>query len=274
MAMPIDLVFVRHGQSEANIVTGADKRGDAHEMLQTVYERPDWMQRLSPSGIQQALKAKAWIDENLGGAGSFDFRYFSPYLRTRETAAHIGGPECEDWIIEDRVVERSWGIYGTLPKAERETIFARTAKLYTQSPWYTKLEGGESRYDVSQRFRDFQGTLHREGAEKRVLVVTHGDFMTVARYNIERLLPEQFEEIENDESQTIHNCSIFHYSRRSPQRPEDVREKLSWRRIVNPTEITTSPFGGEWVELPPRPMYTGADLLRQVERAPRLLPAQ
>ena len=274
MAMPIDLVFVRHGQSEANIVQAADKGGVAHEMGELVNDRPDWEQRLSGLGVRQALKAKEWIDENLGGAASFDFRYFSPYLRTRETAAHIGGSDCGQWIIEDRLVERSWGIYGTLSKADREEMFGLTTKMYKQSPWYTKLEGGESRYEVSGRFRDFQGTLHREGADKRVLVVTHGDLMGIARYNIERMLPEQFEEMENDESQTITNCAILHYSRRNPKSPKEVREKLSWRRIVNPTEVATSPFGGEWVELPPRPAYTGADLLRQAERAPRLIPGE
>jgi hypothetical protein len=148
------------------------------------------------------------------------------------------------------MVERSWGIYGTLPRADREKKFALTAKMYKQSPWYTKLEGGESRYEVSQRFRDFQGTLHREGADKRVLVVTHGDLMGIARYNIERMLPEQFEEMENDKSQTMKNCTILHYSRRNPRNASEVRDKLSWRRIVNPTDIETSPFGGEWVELP------------------------
>jgi broad specificity phosphatase PhoE len=126
MAMPIDLVFVRHGQSEANIVQRADKDRRPHDMAEQVNNRPDWEQRLSPLGIQQARKAKEWIDRNLGGAGSFDFRYFSPFLRTRETAAYIGGPDCGGWIIEDRVVERSWGIFGTLPRDQRKERFDLT----------------------------------------------------------------------------------------------------------------------------------------------------
>jgi hypothetical protein len=116
--------------------------------------------------------------------------------------------------------------------------------------------------------------LHREGSDKRVFVVTHGDFMGIARYNIERMLPEQFEDIERDKSQTITNCKILHYSRRNPDEPAEVRNKLSWRRIVNPTDLESSPFGGQWVELPPRPMYTGSDLLSQAERAPRLIPRE
>jgi len=272
MAMPNELVFVRHGESEANIVQQADKDGRAHEMGELVYDRPDWEQRLSSSGIEQARRAKQWIDAHLGGVASFDFRYFSPFLRTRETAAYIGGPDCDDWIIEDRVVERSWGLYGAISRGDREKMFELTTKMYKQSPWYTKLEGGESRYEVSDRFRDFQGTLHREAAGKRVLVVTHGDFMGIARYNIERMLPEQFEQVEHDRSQILRNCSILHYSRRNPADDSDVREKLNWRRIVHPPDVESSPFGGRWVELPARPKYTGAALLSQAERAARLIP--
>jgi broad specificity phosphatase PhoE len=272
MGMPNDLVFVRHGESEANIVQQADKSGALHALHDEIYARPDWEQRLSSRGIEQVKLARLWLDENLGGAKAFDLRYFSPFLRTRETAAHLGGEDCKDWVMDDRVVERSWGIYGMLSRAERERKFEQTAKMYRQSPWYTKLDGGESRYEVSDRFRDFQGTLHREAAGKRVLVVTHGDFMGVARYNIERMLPEQFEEVEDDPSQDIKNCAIFHYSRVNPADPADVRPKLSFRRLVNPTDVTSSPFGANWVELPPRPKFTGAQLLAQTRRAPRMIP--
>jgi|KBSSwiStaDraftv2_1062776.scaffolds.fasta_scaffold03573_10 broad specificity phosphatase PhoE len=274
MAMPNDLVFVRHGESEANIVQQADKSGLSHAQNDEVFDRPDWEQRLSSRGIEQVKQARAWVDQHLGGAKSFDLRYFSPFLRTRETAAYLGGEDCGNWIMDDRVVERSWGIYGMLSRAEREKKFEQTAKMYRQSPWYTKLDGGESRYEVSDRFRDFQGTLHREADGKRVLVVTHGDFMGVARYNLERMLPEQFEKVEHDPTQDVKNCAIFHYSRINPSDPEDVRPKLSFRRLVNPTDLASSPFDGEWRELPQRPKFTGAELLAQADRAPRLIPGE
>ncbi len=85
--------------------------------------------------------------------------------------------------------------------------------------------------------------------------------MGIARYNIERMLPEKFERMEKDKSQSMKNCSILHYSRCNPEDATDVREKLSWRRIVRPTDVDNSPFGGQWVELAARPKYTGAQLL-------------
>lgn len=98
MAMPNDLVFVRHGESEANIVQHADKGGRLHESRVAINARPDWEQRLSGRGIEQAGMAKAWMDQHLGGAASFDLRYFSAFLRTRETPAYLGGADCGDWI--------------------------------------------------------------------------------------------------------------------------------------------------------------------------------
>lgn len=271
MAMPNDLVFVRHGQSEANVAHKADKDGNGHPSIADVNERPDWQQRLSPLGIEQAKLAKRWIDEHLGGIQEFDGKYLSPFLRTRETAAYIGGETTDGWTVDDRVVERSWGVYGVVPRAEQRSKFPLTARLHDATPWYVRFDGGESMPDVYGRFRDFQGTLHREQDGKRVIVVSHGDFINVARYGIERMLPEQWEAMDRDPRYTIRNCSVTHYTRVNPADPNDIRDKIHWRRMIYPDKIAESPDGGQWIELPERQRFSGKDLLDQVEFAPRLL---
>ena len=272
MAMPNDIVFVRHGQSEANIIQRFDKTGDIrHTHEQAIHSRPDWQQRLSQMGIEQAKIAKDWIDANLGGVDSFDGRYVSPFLRTRETAAYIGGLETGDWTIDDRIVERSWGVYGTVPKAEQRSQFPLTVHLHKTTPWYVRFDGGESMPDVYGRFRDFQGTLHREQPGRRVIVVSHGDFINVARYGIERMRPEQWEAIDRDPRYTIRNCSIVHYTRVNPEDEDDVRNRMTWQRMVYPDALEESPAGGAWVELPARQRFTGSELLAQVEFVPPLL---
>lgn len=271
MAMPNDLVFVRHGQSEANVVHGIGKAGGSHEREHLIDDRPDWQQRLSLKGIEQAKAAKQWIDEHLGGVASFDGRYVSPFLRTRETAAYIGGEEADGWTIDDRVVERSWGVYGTVPRAEQRSQFPLTEKLRHSTPWYVRFDGGESMPDVYGRFRDFQGTLHREQEGRRVIVVSHGDFMNVVRYGAERMLPEQWEAIDRDPRYTIRNCSVLHYTRVNPLDETDIREKITWRRMVYPDALQESPDNGEWVEIPARQRFTGAELLEQLRLAERLL---
>lgn len=271
MAMPNELVLVRHGQSEGNIIQGLGKKGFIHEQSGIVNDRPDWQHRLSNLGIEQAKIAKKWLDENLGGAAHFDARYVSPFMRTRETAAYLGGEETGEWTIDDRIVEKSWGIYGTVSRPEQEKLFPMTAKLHHSSPWYVRFDGGESMPDVYGRFRDFQATLHREQAGKRVLAVTHGDYINVARYGIERMLPEQWEAMDRDDAYYIRNCSITIYSRVNPQDASDVRDKIHWRRIIYPESVFESPDKGAWVELPDRQRYTGRELLEQIKFAPRLL---
>jgi broad specificity phosphatase PhoE len=270
MAMPNEIIFARHGQSEANIVQKYDNHGVDPEVASQIFARPDWMNRLSNEGVMQAERAKLWIDANLGGVASFDALYVSPFMRTRETAAHMGGPDVEGWTIDDRIVERSWGVYGKLSRALQQERFPLTAEEKRLNPWYTRLDGGESMPDVYGRFRDFQGTLHREQEGKRVFVVTHGDFMNVARYGIERMTPEEWEDLDNDSEYRITNCMLLHYSRVNPSTGE-VDPKMRWRRYINPLDPDASPDGGRWVELGARRRYTGAELIRQAERAPRLM---
>ena len=270
MAMPNDLVFIRHGQSEANTVQKSEDHGLDDSTVQAIFGRPDWQHRLTQNGVAQAETAKRWLDENVGGLASFDALYVSPFYRTRETAACLGGPELGGWTIDDRVVERSWGVYGKRPTAEQRALFPMRAQEKAQNPWYTRLDGGESMPDVYARFRDFQGTLHREQAGKRVCVVTHGDFINAARYGIERMTPEEWEKIDADHTYALRNCTILHYTRVNPDDPHDVREKLQWRRYTYPFDPASSPFEGKWVELSARRRYTGEELLAQASAAERL----
>lgn len=272
MTMPRDLLFIRHGESEANIVQKTDIHGVDEIVTASIFARPDWKQRLTRRGVEQAQQAKAYIDAELGGLASFDALYVSPFLRTRETAAYIGGMALSGWTIDDRIVERSWGVYGKMPRAEQRAQFPRTAAEKLANPWYIRLDGGESMPDVYGRFRDFQATLHREQADKRVAVVSHGDFINVGRYGIERMMPEHWEEMDENPAYKIRNCTLLQYTRENPEDPTDVRQKLNWRRYIYPDAIDASPDGGRWVEMPARQRYTGRELLSQAEQAERLLP--
>lgn len=271
MTMPRDLVFARHGQSEANIVQKRDDHGIDPAISAQIFTRPDWQHRLTEQGVEQAKTAREWIERNLGGLGSFDALYVSPFYRTRETASYMGGPDVEGWTIDDRIVERSWGVYGRLPRAEQRSQFPLTAEEKLVNPWYVRLDGGESMPDVYGRFRDFQGTLHRERADQRVFVVSHGDFINAARYGIERLMPEEWEQLDSDRNYTIRNCTILHYTRVNPDDPTDIRAKLHWRRYIYPDQPELSPDDGKWVELTERRRYNGVELLDQAMKSPRLL---
>jgi broad specificity phosphatase PhoE len=272
MAKPIDLVIVRHGQSEANIIQHAEKHGGVDpDQLKKVYERPDFAQRLSERGREQAFKAGEWLRSNKMHPSHFDERYVSPYYRTMETAALLG-PECE-WLPEVRLIERDWGIYGSTPMETRVKKFIDTERMREDSSFFVRFDNGESIADVVYRVRDFIGTLDREMGDKRVLAVSHGELMWAMRFVVERMLPQKWQELDKDEKWRIGNCYILWYSRRNPADPTDVRTSLSdgWRRIVNPVE-GESPDGGEWVKLPGKQHLSQLGLLEAISHSQPLLP--
>lgn len=270
---PLDLVFVRHGQSEANILQEAEKEGRSIDLPPELRNRPDWKQRLTPHGVEQARTAGAWILQNIGEIGeSFEARYYSSFIRARETAAHLGGPAVK-WRKHSMLHERDWGHYGTTPRNEQAERFPRTAQLKDEAPLYARLDGGEALADsVTLRVRDFRDTAKRKWNDKKLIAVTHGDTIGVVRYVFEDMLPEQWHAVEKDRSQRIGNCAILWYTRTNPENATDIRPYIGWRRMIQPDDIKRSPFKGEWQELPDDRFMTGEELLASVDKIPRLFP--
>ncbi len=266
--MPRDFVFVRHGESEANVVQRAEHQGEIYDMHEDISSRPDWQQRLTALGIKQSKAAGKWISGNLGGINSFDGCFVSPFMRTRETAAYIGG---DHWIIDDRIIERFRGVYGVIPQKRLIENGQELLNMRDTSPWYARIDGGESLQDVFSRFRAFQRSMKRNFPGKRILVVSHGDFLKVAQYSIEWMVPEVWQNLNNDLRLSVGNGWIIHYSRANPNNPTDLREVVSWKRVVNPLSSTDSPLGGKWQELKVTRTYSADELLKMAEQIPPLL---
>lgn len=145
MGMPRHIVFIRHGESEANVVQKWDKQGKDVTTVESlaVRERSDYKQRLSKKGVAQAIEA-------------------------RETAAIISAnnPKVK-WEIDDRLAERNWGVHGLLTIAERKKSYEVTDKLMNNDPFHTAFEGGESIWGVkNERIRNLMGSCERTGWKK------------------------------------------------------------------------------------------------------------
>jgi broad specificity phosphatase PhoE len=275
MGMPNHIVFVRHGESEANVIQRRDKRGEDVDTVEaaTVRERVDYRQRLSEAGIAQAGKAREWIDGHFG-IMNFDAYFVSSFFRARETAANISIDEPDiKWEIDDRLDERNWGAHGPLTRAERERLYPVTSRLMDDDPFHAAFEGGESIWSVkNDRVRDVLGTWSREQDGRSLLVVTHGDFIRSARVGIERILPEDYEAIENDPGHKIRNCTILHYARVNPDDADDVQPRITWRRMVYPASPERPADGGQWVRLSGKPRFNAQELLERIENhSPRVL---
>lgn len=264
--MPIDLVLIRHGQSEANIVQRRFKDDPQAQAPDGFFDRHDSEMRLSPTGREQARAAGDWLRAH--GLPSFDRYYVSPHVRTAETAAALALDG--DWRLDVRWRERDWGEFGMLNAEQRTQQFALSQKLKEQNKWYWCPPGGESlATGVYGRFRDILDTLHREAAGQRVLAVTHAEMIDVARFVLERLTPQQWLAQDSDPAYRVSNCQIMHYTRRDPA-TGTLGQRLRWMRSVCPWEQSHSWRDGAWIEIPRR-RYGDADLMELVSRFPPLL---
>lgn len=63
---PLELVLVRHGQSEGNEAVARSQRGDLSAYTPEFKNKHSSTYRLTDKGIQQAKVAGQWIRENIG----------------------------------------------------------------------------------------------------------------------------------------------------------------------------------------------------------------
>jgi broad specificity phosphatase PhoE len=266
MVMPIDLVLVRHGESEANIVQKQNKLDtENYEFPTNFSSRHDSRMRLTEKGVQQAEKAGEWLREH--ELAEFSDYYVSPHLRTLETAGHLrlGG----NWIRDDRWRERDWGEFGTATIKERDTFYKRNLASRALSEWYWCPTGGESlAAGVRLRFEDILDTLHRQSGHGKVIAVVHGEMIRTAQFVIERMTPLQWEEMDDDEAYKMSNCQILHYTRKNPETGE-LTEKLQWRRSISPWDSALSWNDGQWTKIEPR-TYSDEDLITEADSLPRI----
>src|SRR5215831_2302485 len=130
MTLPLDLIVIRHGQSEAN-TKQKDPRGN------TPNEGHDILVLLTQRGIEQAKAAGDWLRSN--GLTDFDRYYTSPYMRARQTATLLAPDSA--WTIDDRWRERNSG------------AAAQDINSQQQHKWHWQPYDGESlAIDVCRRF--------------------------------------------------------------------------------------------------------------------------
>lgn len=267
MGMPDNLVFIRHGNSEANVLQAAAKQGDYTLHTEARVTVPDRSWRLTATGVTQAKVAGEWVKENLP---KFDRFIVSPYVRTRETAGSLALPDAK-WEENRTVRERNWGMIGSMPLYKFKERWPESAVIKDNDPLYWQAPSGESIAGLAEtRVRSLANTLHRENEHNNVVVTTHGEFMQAALVFFERWSDEDFLEFDMDPNRKIHNCTVLHFTRINPVTGE-VARKLKWRRLAYPVQNSETGiwemFVEPWVAFD-RKYYTNEDLLTGVEVYP------
>ncbi len=265
MTMPLDLILVRHGESEANVALERSRQGDHSAFTPEYRRRHTSAQRLTRRGVEQAGAAGVWIRENIGL--HFDRYYTSEYLRSIETAALLELPGAE-WYREFYLRERDWGEFDYISQEEKLERFAEAVERREIDGFYWRPPNGESMADLCLRVDRVINTLHRECSDKGVLIVCHVEVIQAFQVRLERMPQATFSRLEQstDPRDRIHNGQVLHYTRRAPHTGK-VFAHLDWKRSVCPWDTTLSRNVWEPVE---RPKATNAELLEEIRRTPRL----
>ena len=266
MAMPNNLVLVRHGESEGNVANRFSKKGDNRFFTEEFKNRHSSKWRLTDKGREQAGKAGEWIRENI--SVKFDRYYTSEYLRAMETAVFLNFPESL-WYAEFYLRERDWGELDVMTEEERRTKFAEALKRKEIDSFYFTPPGGESMAQLCLRIDRILNTLHRECAGKDVMIVCHGDVMWAFRIRLERMSQGFYKllDLSTDFFDRIHNCQIIHYTRKNP-RTGKISPHLDWRMSICPWDLSKS--SNLWHKTR-RPKYSTDDLWDIVKKTPVLI---
>jgi NAD+ kinase len=228
MAMPVDLVLVRHGESEGNAARRFSVQGDNSVFTDEFCNRHSSRLRLTDCGRTQAERTGSWLREHIGE--QFDRYLVSGYLRAMETAALLKLPNA-CWFQDFYLRERDMGAFELISEETKREKFPEVLRQWEQDPFYWTPPNGESVAQLCLRIDRVLHTLHRECEGKRVIAVCHGMVMWAFRIRLERWTPAEFLRRTKSRADRIHNGQIIQYTRKEPvpELPHTDAIGFGWR---------------------------------------------
>lgn len=206
----VELLLVRHGESQANVAATLARQNGAH-----VIDVParDADVELSGTGREQSLalgRLLAGFPEEQRAAAVWS----SPYVRARQTAdlaARSGG-----WrvpvLVDERLRDRELGILDMLTSAGVEArLPEEAARRRWLGKFYYRPPGGESWADVALRLRSLLADLDRQHGGSRVMLVCHDAVIFLFRYILEGLSEHEILDIAATSS--VLNASLTRFVR-------------------------------------------------------------
>jgi len=262
---PVDLILVRHGESEDKLAGIASRLGDDSLWDKLKNRHPSYY-RLTSHGVDQAKVAGAWIKENI--VTQFDRYYTSEYIRALETAAEMDFSHAK-WATEIYLREQDEGVLTGQSDMERERHFAEEMARRKRDAFYFAPVGGESVARVASRIEMWLGELQRACAGMKVLAVVHRSIMQAVRIRLERMRQSDWPKFREDPEYKVVHGQIVHYSRRNPETGE-ISSKMCWVRTINPDENGQKMIVGDWKRII-RAASTKDELFALVLEHPRLV---
>ncbi len=218
---------MRHAESEANLRREYLEKQNSREIHIGLAMR-DADVPLTAAGREQARLAGRFLNR----LGPFDVLYASPYRRTRDTAGLVleDLQQTPRLIIEERIREKEFGVLEGLTKLGMRTKFPEEAERRERlGKYYYRPPGGESFPDVCLRLHSFLGTLVREYAGRRVLVITHSVVVLLFRRLLERM--DEQEVLALDRQDEVRNASLSIYEQGTRDGRHGVLVRKEWNLV-------------------------------------------
>ena len=155
--------FVRHGESEANLINVFSNRGSKHG--------------LTPEGRKQAYTLA-----NILKTRSIKWIYSSPLLRAAQTAEILAEELTIPLEISDALREYDCGILeGKSDRGSWEQHVRILKDWIEDGQWESRIEGGESFVEIKDRFLPFVDNLVRkyQGSNEGIVLVAHGGIFRI-----------------------------------------------------------------------------------------------
>lgn len=234
MKWPLSITLIRHGQSTYNQLRQKKLDDPLYQRFIKEYDRghsatlvtlaqelrekfalnvSDYDTQLSEMGFWQARETGSLLRKS--GATVPDVILVSPYVRTRQTLDRLMWTWTElrqsHVVHDDRIREQEhglsllyndWRVFHALNPLQREF-------RELMGPYWYQYPQGESVSMVRDRIRSITDTLIREYAGKHVMLVTHHLTILSIRANFERLSPEEFVRLDEEEKPV--NCGVTYY---------------------------------------------------------------
>lgn len=268
--LPVDLVLVRHGQSEENLADKMARRGDNSYLNSEFVKRHGRQFRLTDNGIVQSKAAGEWIRKNI--STFFSHLYVSDFIRAKETAVHLDLPQAR-WKVKYEIRERDQSFMNNSPNLGHKYLLGLEQYRYAHDPFYSyPAGGGESIATLCLRLKTyFLDDLEKECRQgEKAIVVCHGHVMRALQLVIEDLGHDDFIrlDVSREPAERILNCQIFWYSRRDP---ETLR--VDSTEFVAVRSVCASGLIGDygWRRIVRNNLSSNEELLAEVKRCPRYL---
>ncbi|WP_284974117.1 histidine phosphatase family protein [Arthrobacter sp. efr-133-TYG-104] len=211
-AGPVELLLVRHGESEGN-VAATEARIAGAEVIDVPARDPDV--NLSDVGQEQA-KALGVALSRISPELRPDTVISSPYARAQQTARIA--VEVAGWPVtvttDERLRDRELGILDRLTGRGVDKRYPEEAerrlwlgKLYYRPP------GGESWADVALRLRSILNELDNPARGQRLMLVCHDALILLVRYVLEGMSEKEILDLAS--STSVLNASVTRFVRPS-----------------------------------------------------------